>query len=311
MFSFTFLYSDFLQTTNSLMNTHLLSFVYESYWITLTNYLFKIESTLNLNTSVFASSLFIWSFILKNLFIVTIFFGICFFILTTGLRVISNYLSNANMYHSTFAFMSDLEEEVGSLDDAAVYFLIFAAVITWFFFINVFTIYNYASLSWVVTLLNFVLLTAVLIPFFVLKNFGVSFAAYVRGVGRTSNLMAELFFDFIAIIVMVARFIIQNIRLVLLFAAFFELSEFIYTNLHITGSNYFNNINSDLTNGFFWYDHFADFLVNQIMLLYYQSHLILTFFAQLANYFLLSFVLFFLYTTFLVSVHEKYFFKKL
>ena len=78
-------------------------------------------------------------------------------------------------------------------------------------------------------------------PFFVLRSFGISFTSYLRGVGRTTNIFTEVFFDFIAVSVMLARFFVQNIRLVLVFTAFFELSEFIYDSLDVNGTLLTNN----------------------------------------------------------------------
>lgn len=298
---------------NSVGWTHT-EFIYTAYWTALSTHLYLPNLTLDSSTVLFSGSLFIFSLFFNMLFIWAVASGVALYILNQGLRLISNSLTNTNTYHTTFSYLTDLEEELGSADDALMYFVIFAAVILWFFFFIIFSSYLVQNLTWFIMLLNLVGLTAIFIPFFVLKNFGIAFTSYVRGAGRTSNLVAEAFFDFIAVTVMVARFIIQNIRLVLLFAAFFEISEFIYDKLDIVGNSFFGVIfNTDVLWGkssysFYWYDFLLTFLTQQILLLYYQGHLIITLFAQLANYFLLSFALFFfLYTTFTLEPHEKYF----
>jgi len=74
--------------------------------------------------------------------------------------------------------------------------------------------------------------TAIFIPAFVLKNFGLAFVNYVRGGGRTSSLMFETMLDFVAVAVIMIRFMIQNIRFVFIFSAFFELYEYIYDKLN-------------------------------------------------------------------------------
>ena len=143
-----------------------------------------------------------------------------------------------------------------------------------------------------------------------MKSFGLSFAAYIRGAGRTSNFIVEAFFDFLAVSVVMCRFIIQNIRLLIIFAAFFELSEFIIDNCDLVGLSFFEKITSVSLTGdnFYWYDTLADFLMQQFLLLYYQGHLIITFIGQIINYFTLSFTLFFfLYTSFYLENQEKYF----
>lgn len=288
------------------------NFIQNSYWKALSTELYSPSLYLNQSFIFYTKTLFIYSFFINFILIFSIFLGIVFYISNQGLKLITNITTNNDSYFTVFSYLTDLEEEVGAADDSMLYILIFAVVIVWFFFFTIFSTYFIQNLSWFVMLLNFIFLTAVFMPIFVLKNFGIAFATYLRGVGRTKNLVVESFFDFIAIAIMTSRFIIQNIRLVLLFAAFFEISEFIYDNCDVTLDNYFfffsYNFNWFQTSNAYWYDIVSSFLTQQVLLIYYQGHLILTFFMQLANYFLLSFVLFFfLYTSFLLETHEKYF----
>jgi len=48
---------------------------------------------------------------------------------------------------------------------------------------------------------------------------------YVRGAASSSNLIVEAFFDTIGVIIIFTRFIVQNIRFLMVFVAFFELFE--------------------------------------------------------------------------------------
>lgn len=289
------------------------NFIQTSYWKALSLELYTPEVYFNQNFIVFTKTLFIYNFIINILFVCVLLFGLVFYISNQGLKLILNITTNNDSYLTVFSYLTDLEEEVGAADDSMLYVIIFAVIIMWFFFFTIFSTYFIQNLSWFTMLLNFVFLTALFMPIFVLKNFGIAFTTYLRGVGRTKNLFVESFFDFIAIAIMISRFIIQNIRLVLLFAAFFEISEFIFDNCDLTVNGYYNilSVTTLWTNNFnfYWYDFVASFLTQQLLLIYYQGHLILTFFMQLANYFLLSFVLFFfLYTSFLLEPHEKYFF---
>lgn len=56
-------------------------------------------------------------------------------------------------------------------------------------------------------------------------SYGVFFASYIRGSASSVNLISEAVFDIIGVVVVFSRFIIQNIRFVLVFMAFFELFE--------------------------------------------------------------------------------------
>lgn len=308
----TLTYLKELYNTSNIILWNNTNFIYTSYWKALSLELYSSNVVYTQNWAIFTKTLFIYNFLINSLFIIVTLLGIIFYISNQGLKLILNTTTNNDSYLTTFSYLTDLEEEIGAADDTFLYVLIFAVIITWFFFFTIFSTYFVQNLSWFVMLLNFVFLTALFMPIFVLKNFGIAFTTYLRGVGRTKNIFIESFFDFIAIAIMISRFIIQNIRLVLLFAAFFEISEFIFDNCDLTTNNYYSVLNvttlwNNSTN-FYWYDFVLSFLTQQILLLYYQGHLILTFFMQLANYFLLSFVLFFfLYTSFLLESHEKYF----
>jgi|GEM_PF-5723995 len=52
---------------------------------------------------------------------------------------------------------------------------------------------------------------------------------YVRGAASSSNLIAEAFFDIIGVIIIFTRFVVQNIRFLLVFVAFFELFEWTFS----------------------------------------------------------------------------------
>ncbi|MCB1712540.1 MAG: hypothetical protein KDH96_08735 [Candidatus Riesia sp.] len=60
---------------------------------------------------------------------------------------------------------------------------------------------------------------------------GIYFSHYVRGSGRTTNIIFEIMLDVVSVSVIMIRFFIQNIRFVFIFGAFFELYEYIYFKL--------------------------------------------------------------------------------
>lgn len=263
-----------------------------------------------ISSEFFSGYIQVYTSLVSFMYIICMIIGFAVYLSNQGLRAISHTLSNTDSHYVAFTYMSDLEEEMGSLEDAMIYFLMFGVIIVWFFFFTLFTSIIAQQLSWLVAILNFIFLTAVISPIFVMKSFGLSFAAYIRGAGRTSNFIVEAFFDFLAVSVVMCRFIIQNIRLLIIFAAFFELSEFIIDNCDLVGLSFFEKITSVSLTGdnFYWYDTLADFLMQQFLLLYYQGHLIITFIGQIINYFTLSFTLFFfLYTSFYLENQEKYF----
>ena len=259
------------------------------------------------------SYVFISNFLLNTTLYILIFGLVLFYSLSYGAKLFSNYISGVDLYQVTFNYFADLEEELGSADDALFYFLVFGLVIVWFFFLTVFSGFLQGNISWIVALLGIVAITAFVIPAFVLKNFGLAAVMYVRGSGRTTSLLFEAMLDFVSVAVIMIRFLIQNIRFVFIFSAFFELYEFIYDKFYqdsilgLTNSIWANQS----TNFLYWYEFAGHFILQWILYLYYLGHLTILFIAQLSIYFALSFWLFFfLYTTFTLESHEKYFLNK-
>lgn len=76
---------------------------------------------------------------------------------------------------------------------------------------------------------------------------------YVRGAASSSNLIAEAFFDIIGVIIIFTRFIVQNIRFLLVFVAFFELFEWTFSAVE---SSYILKLNLDICNNIDFFTNF-------------------------------------------------------
>lgn len=252
------------------------------------------------------SSTFFWIF----------FFGIS--ILFMGAKLISNISTGRDNYLALYSHFEDWEEELGSLDDSLYYILLMGVIIIWFYFFIIISSYLLVkNLSWVISIFSLVLLSGIIVPSAVLKHMGIYFSHYVRGSGRTTNIIFEIMLDVVSVSVIMIRFFIQNIRFVFIFGAFFELYEYIYFKLDTLFSYLFTTTFSWFT---VWQNIYLTWSYVDVILqiwiqwftyLYYLGHLTLLFIVQLSIYFILSFWLFFfLYTTFLLQPHEKYFFYK-
>jgi hypothetical protein len=68
---------------------------------------------------------------------------------------------------------------------------------------------------------------------------------YIRGAASSSNLVVEAFFDIIGVIIVFTRFIVQNIRFLMVFVAFFELFEWTYS---ASETSYVLKLNLDICN---------------------------------------------------------------
>ena len=147
----------------------------------------------------------------------------------------------------------DSEEELGSLDDSFTVIVLFMIVFGWFFFLSLsfsFFFKNQIVVFGVGTimLIGFILLT----PLSVLLDFGIAFASYIKGASAGSNLIIESIFDIISTLVVFTRFVVQNIRFVLIFFAYFELFEWTYANLFLENLKLFFSSNISLTTLFFF-----------------------------------------------------------
>ena len=75
------------------------------------------------------SYVFISNFLLNTTLYILIFGLVLFYSLSYGAKLFSNYISGVDLYQVTFNYFADLEEELGSADDALFYFLVFGLVI--------------------------------------------------------------------------------------------------------------------------------------------------------------------------------------
>lgn len=294
------LYDNFL--INSYQNALDVSLYTLSY--TYSTYVSKLNSIYNI------------SFYVNFIFKIFLFSNIFYFIFFYAYKLINNVAGNQDLFSTVFDYFSETEEEIGSLDDMLVYSLIYLTIAV-SFLLTIFFVFFFKTSTFLIILFNFILLTPALVPTFVIKSYGWGFLQYLRGVTRTSSMMFEGFLDLVSTISMYLRFFIQNIRFFFIFLAFFECYEFIYLTL-LRDFSFLNVVAIDfnLSNYTLFFNEFNDglvftLLIKLALLLYYVGHLSIVFVAQIANYFVLSFWLFFfLYTSFSYEKGESYFLTK-
>lgn len=226
------------------------------------------------------------------------------------------YQYNFNFYFNYFKVLSDLgEQEYGSYDDFKFFLFFLVQMFMWYCWI-LFMGYTFSlkSESRLVLLTLSVMITILTIPVRLLWDFGLAFGMYVRGAASSSNLVVEAFFDIIGVIIIFTRFVVQNIRFLLVFVAFFELFEWTATTLEVnillnayTPFQNFSNLYLLLESKAFF-----SMLLNSIKTIfiyfYHLLHLIIVSFMQIGVYLMVSFWLFFfLYTSFFKITVDNYF----
>lgn len=226
------------------------------------------------------------------------------------------YQYGFNFFFNYFKILSDLgEQEYGSYDDFKFFLFFLVQMFMWYcwvLFIG-FT-FSVQSESRLMLLTLTIMLTILTIPTRLLWDFGLAFGMYVRGAASSSNLIVEAFFDIIGVIIIFTRFIVQNIRFLLVFVAFFELFEWAATNIDpnviIEAFTDLKNVlpltlTGDTDNAF---KIIIIFLKSTLIYLYHLLHLIIVSFMQIGVYLMVSFWLFFfLYTSFFKVTTENYF----
>lgn len=278
------------------LDTSLYTLIY-----TYTTYVSKLNTIYNVST------------FLNFFFKLFIFFNIFYYIFFYAYKLVANVAGNQDLFSTIFDYFSETEEEIGSLDDFLVYGLIYLTIAV-SFLLTIFFVFFFKTSTFLIILFNFILLVPALVPTFVIKSYGWGFLQYLRGVTRTSSMLFESFLDLVSTISMYLRFFIQNIRFFFIFLAFFECYEFIYVTL-VRDFSFINVtcLNFDLSNYSLFFTELNEavittLLIKLALLLYYVGHLSITFVAQIANYFVLSFWLFFfLYTSFSYEKGESYF----
>jgi hypothetical protein len=71
----------------------------------------------------------VYNLIINFTYVFCLALGFAVYLANQGLRAISHHLSDTDTHHVAFSYLTDLEEEVGSLDDAMMYFLMFGVII--------------------------------------------------------------------------------------------------------------------------------------------------------------------------------------
>lgn len=259
-----------------------------------------------------------WLIYLTNsLLIITLGYLTLLYIYTYGIKNTSSCAGLTEGGIFLYAYLDEIEEECGQLEDFFSYIIYFSLFCLWFFIFYIFAsaiILKY--LNFILVLSCFVFTLGLLIPTTLLMQIGLAFPQFIRGSGKSTSLVFETLLDFVSVSVIIIRFFVQNIRFVFIFVGFFEYFEFIASKItpaetsilpHITWTDYW----AGKYRKWYWFEILLQVFAQIILYLYYVGHFVITYIAQLSVYIALSFwMYFFLYTTFSLPSKEKYFFYK-
>lgn len=210
------------------------------------------------------------------------------------------------------------EKETGSFDDIILTLIFLLYIFGWFFYV-----YIWALVSQIPELTLFFFLfplfyyLILLIPCYLLYDFGIHFLAYLSGSGKGSFLVGEIFSDTVAFTVFYIRKLIHAVRLAIVIGVIFELQEFVmlysFDQYFFTGDeSIFDSIGNDtLTitgSSYFLFMILPSYIFHWIFEL---LHTIVYVTVQSFAFFAMVFWLYFyFYTFFVFEKYENYFQKK-
>lgn len=249
-------------------------------------------------------------------------FFFIFFLILGFLMVYFNYYGSVSSEENLidhdyliFNITIEAEEEIGSIDDMLLASVILLYIFLWFFWI-----YSWSSvgitpkLTMSVYLFPFIYYIIIFIPFSLLYDYGLYFLTYLNGVGKSSTLIVELMFDYIAVSIFYLRLIVQNVRLAFMLFTFIELHELVIfynfdKNLFPMNESFVDSWDNVKT-----YQNPSNYYLLYTvptLLLKWLYELFHTFFMvifQFVAFFAMIFWLFlFLYTMFVSETQENYF----
>jgi hypothetical protein len=133
------------------------------------------------------------------------------------------------------------EKEIGSIDDMLMPCIVFIYTFGWYFYLYCWNLFSCVP-ELVLVFFFFPLLYYTIgnTPTFLLYDFGILFACYLRGIAPTPTMLFELMYDYIAVIAFYVRVLTQGVRLALMFAAYAGMHDFVlymdYGHRYLTGN---------------------------------------------------------------------------
>lgn len=251
-------------------------------------------------------------------------FLILFLIILAFITVLFSFYGNSNTEENTIDAdyliantTVEAEKEISSIDDYLGLLLIIAYVFGVFFFIGAWTnivAQSTLMLSYYSVIILFLFILGM--PTLVLYDLGIFFLAYLRGAGKSSNVISEAIFDYVACIIFYSRILAQWVRVILMLVTFLSISHYVSefgltNNIMITSEDQTNGMNELNTNFSSTY-YILTVLPGKFLYWIYESvHTIFLVTSQFIAFVAIIFWLFlFLYTFFIIEKHEDFFSKK-
>lgn len=246
-------------------------------------------------------------------------------LLTLGIMFYFSFYSSSvkeesliDLDHAFWNVTIEAEEEIASMDDILMAFIVIFYVFGWFFYAHCWMVISqFPELMLVMYVFPFLYYIILLIPTFLVFDFGIYFLGYLKGVGSSPVMLLELVYDYISFAAFYIRVLVQAVRLLLMSFTYASLHDFIiFYSLDqrwLAGSeSIWDDLNNlTATDGTFSYFAFFSILAKIYYWIYELLHTFFVVTAQATAFFAMVFWLFFFLFTFFVSEKQEfYFFEK-
>lgn len=216
--------------------------------------------------------------------------------------VISLFIKkNKTKYNNTTKYLSEAEKEISSIDDVLSVLINFLTLFSFFFVVTtIFCIKPFTFQGLIHIGLPSFLFFVVMMPTSLSYDSGLHLSFFLRGACNTTIFLLEFMYDILCSMIMFIRLLIQNIRLVLMFFAFFEICEFIwnfgYFDYSYTLDLFKNNMNLNSFSNFHSFIFLIEILLKSIVFFFYNIvHLLYETLIHFFAYIILVFWFFFFY----------------
>ncbi len=295
---------EIMDVSNQITSQYILKF--NSYLTSVVGLLINNESFVTVGLLIPQLLLIVWLFTL----------GIMFYFSYYSSSVKEESLIDLD--HAFWNVTVEAEEEIASMDDILMAFIVIFYVFGWFFYAHCWMVISqFPELMLVMYVFPFLYYIILLIPTFLVFDFGIYFLGYLKGVGSSPVMLLELVYDYISFAAFYIRVLVQAVRLLLMSFTYASLHDFIiFYSLDqrwLAGSESIwedlNNLTA--TDGTFSYFAFFSILGKIYYWLYELLHTFFVVTAQATAFFAMVFWLFFFLFTFFVSEKQEfYYFEK-
>lgn len=262
----------------------------------------------------FYSPVFLFSQFLFLIFVVSVFIVFYFSFFTSATK-------EENTVDFDFLAASltvEAEKEITAIDDIIMGLVIVVYIFFWFFYIHCWSLFSaLPELGLVFYLFPLLWVIVLGVPVFLLYDFGIFYITYLRGVGPSPVLIAELMYDYIGLLAFFIRLVVQGVRIVLMTLTYVGLHDFIIFHIYdksilLTTESIWDLISSlDVTKSSISFYLLGALPLHFFHWIYELFHTFFVVTVQTTAFFAMAFWLFlFLYTFFVSEKHENYFTEK-